>query len=131
MTKFQSLHEDFTSALSRFEEVLKEKKTDIVRDSAIKRFEIAFDLAWKTIKAFLEERHNSACVSPKTCFREAFRVGLIEYDEAWLNLADERNLTAHTYQEALAEKVYQGLPEALQRFKTLKAALQNAQKEKG
>jgi nucleotidyltransferase substrate binding protein (TIGR01987 family) len=126
MTKFQSLCEDFESALLRLEEVLKERKTDIVRDSAIKRFEIAFDLAWKTTKAFLEERHNVACVSPKTCFREAHRVGLIEYDEEWLKLADDRNLTAHTYREELAEKVYGDLPVALDLFRKLRSALQKA-----
>ena len=127
MTKFESLREDFTNALLRLEEALQEKKTDIVRDSAIKRFEMAFELAWKTIKAFLEERHNATCLSPKACFRDAYRQELIEYDEAWMNIADDRNLTAHTYYEPLAEKIYSELPAALALFKTLAASL----KEKG
>jgi len=55
MTKFQSLQEDFARALQRFEEILVEPKNDIVRDSAIKRFEMVFDLGWKTLKAFLEK----------------------------------------------------------------------------
>lgn len=124
MTKLQSLHEDFVRALSRFEEVLKEEKTDIVRDSAIKRFEIVFDLAWKTVKAFLEDHHNTTCTSPKPCFREAFRVGLIEYDEKWIELASDRNYTAHTYNEALAEKIHAKLPEALTAFQKIAAALE-------
>jgi len=123
MTKFQSLYEDFSNALLRLDEILQEKKTDIVRDSAIKRFEIAFDLAWKTTKAFLEENHNITCVSPKTCFREAYRVGLIEYDETWIKLADDRNYTAHTYRETLAEKIYSELPKAREAFKKLAASL--------
>lgn len=123
MTKFQSLFEDFESALLRLEEVLKEKKTDYIRDAAIKRFEIVFDLAWKTLKAFLEQKHNISCVSPKTCFREAHRVGLIEYDVEWLKLADYRNYTAHTYREELAERVYQELPAALALFQKLHSAL--------
>lgn len=49
MTKFESLWEDFQKALLRLEEVLKEKRSDIIRDSAIKRFEIAFDLVWKML----------------------------------------------------------------------------------
>lgn len=125
MTKFQSLYEDFNNALLRFEEVIKEPKTDIVRDSAIKRFEILFDLSWKTLKAFLEENHNVTCVSPKTCFREAFRVGLISYNESWIKLADDRNYTVHTYREALAEKIYKDLPQALQTFKELAAAFKS------
>ena len=124
MTKLESLIEDYGSILKRFEEVLREEKTGIIRDSAIKRFEISFDLAWKTVKAYLEERHNVTCVSPKTCFREAFRVGLIDYDEVWTKLADDRNYTAHAYKEALAEKIYKELPEALAAFQKLLPALE-------
>ncbi len=124
MNKFQSLFNDFKNALLRFEEILREKKTDIIRDSAIKRFEIVFDLTWKTIKAFLEKEHNIICVSPKTCFREAFRVGLIDYDEIWIKIADDRNYTAHTYKELLAEKIYAELPQAFEVFQKIKESLE-------
>jgi len=123
MTKLQSLQEDFDHALIRFDEILREEKSDIVRDSAIKRFEIAFDLAWKLTKAFLEERHNVLCVSPKTCFREAFRTGLLAYDDIWVKLADDRNYTAHVYKEVLAERIYQTLPQALVAFQKLARAI--------
>jgi len=129
MTKFQSLQNDFKNALVRFEEVLREKKTDIVRDSALKRFEIMFDLSWKTIKAFLEEKHNISCVSPRICLREAFRVWLIDYDEAWMKIADDRNYTVHTYKEMLAEKIYADFPQALMIFQKLAKALKTATKE--
>lgn len=119
MTKYESLLEDFQNALMRFEEVLQEQKTDVMRDSAIKRFELCFDLAWKTVKAFLEEEHNVTCVSPRNCFREAFRVGLIEYDKYWIDIASVRNYTVHIYKEALAEKVYMELPKARDTFKKL------------
>jgi nucleotidyltransferase substrate binding protein (TIGR01987 family) len=122
MTKFESVLEDFLKALERFEEVLREPKNDIVRDSAIKRFEFTFDLAWKTTKAFLEKEHNVTCVSPKTCFREAFRVGLIEYDDGWNKLVDNRNYTVHVYKEIFAEKIYRELPQALRLFQDLASA---------
>ncbi|TSC79081.1 MAG: nucleotidyltransferase substrate binding protein [Parcubacteria group bacterium Gr01-1014_29] len=125
MTKLESLKEDFNRAIGRLEEVLQLEKTDIIRDSAIKRFEITFELAWKTVKAYLETEHSSTCVSPRTCFQEAFRVGLIDYDEQWLRLIDDRNYTAHTYKEVLAEKVYADLPNALQAFQTLQRALEH------
>lgn len=119
MTKFDSVFEDFQNAASRLEQVLGEEKTDIVRDSAIQRFEIAFELAWKTAKAFLEEYHSTKCVSPQNCFREAFRVGLIDYDDEWIQLAKTRNLTVHIYKEELADKVYAQLPKALEKFREL------------
>ena len=127
MTKFDSIHEDFCRAIERFQEILEVEKTDIVRDSAIKRFEIVFDLAWKAIKALVEERHNSVCVSPRTCFREAFRVGLMPYDDYWIELTSERNYTVHIYHEALAEHVYGKLPRALIAFQSLAEALNKNQ----
>jgi hypothetical protein len=51
--------EDFGKAVKRLEEVLKLKKTDVVRDSAIKRFELCFDLAWNSIKNLFEKVKTS------------------------------------------------------------------------
>ena len=122
-SKFSSLYEDFATAVDRLDEVLSLKKNDIVRDSAIKRFELCFELAWKSVKAYLEENHNATCVSPRTCFREAFRTGMIDYDEYWIRLTSTRNYTIHTYREAFAEKIYNELPAALNAFKKLLTVL--------
>lgn len=126
MTKFESVWEDFQKALSRFEVILKENKTEIVCDSAIKRFELIFDLAWKAVKAFLEEYHNTTCVSPQTCFREAFSKGLIDYDDYWIEIAKLRNRTVHTYSEPLADEIYSTLPKVLTYFQKLAAALEKS-----
>jgi uncharacterized protein with HEPN domain len=48
-----------------------------------------------------------------------FRLGLIEYDNYWLTLIDDRNYTAHAYSEVLAEKIYADLPKALVFFQKL------------
>jgi hypothetical protein len=51
--KFDSIFNDYKKALSRFKEALQKEKDDIVRDSAIKRFELVFDISWKLIKSFV------------------------------------------------------------------------------
>ena len=104
---------EYQEAVMGLEEVLKKPKDGFMRDSAIKRFELAFDLAWKTIKAFLEEK-GLVCISPVSCFKEAYRQGLIEYNDAWVKeLVETRNKTVHTYDEDLAEEVYAALPNIL------------------
>jgi len=123
MTKFESLFEDYQKSVQRLNEALQKPKDEFIRDSAIQRFEIVFELAWKTVKAFVEIYHNARCVSPQTCFKEAFRLGVIEYDDAWIELAKNRNLTVHTYKEELAEKLYAELPSALQKFQDLEKAI--------
>ncbi|MFI4948509.1 MAG: nucleotidyltransferase substrate binding protein [Alphaproteobacteria bacterium] len=75
MTKKDSLRADFERATSRLEEALALPKDPIVRDSAIQRFEISFELCWKFLKTYLEEEHNVSCASPRTCFRAAFKNG--------------------------------------------------------
>ena len=54
MTKLEALRRQYQKAVTRFDEILKKKKSKIIRDSAIKRFEFTFDLAWKVTKAYLE-----------------------------------------------------------------------------
>lgn len=119
MTKFEATRGVFKEALKEFEEVLGMKKTKVVRDSAIKRFELTFELAWKTAKAFLEDYRNVRCASPQTCFRELFNQGIIDYNETWIEMAKWRNAAVHTYKEELAETLYKKLPTAFKYFKLL------------
>ncbi len=123
MTKFEAMFQEFREAFEEFEKVLGLEKNDVVRDSAIKRFELTFELAWKTAKAFLEEYHNVRCASPQTCFRELYGQGVVEYDETWIEMAKWRNAAVHTYKEELAEKLYAELPKALKKFQELEKAI--------
>ncbi len=121
MSKLMLLTEDFGKALDRLTEVLKKENDpeNIVRDSAIQRFEMVFDLGWKTVKAFLEEHYTITCTSPRGCFRELFHQGIIEHDSFWIEVTSLRNYTVHTYSEVLAKKVYASLPESLTHFRSL------------
>jgi nucleotidyltransferase substrate binding protein (TIGR01987 family) len=125
MSKFESLLEDFGKILTKLDEVLKLEKTEINRDFAIQRLEIAVDSAWKTLKTYLEEYRGMICRSPKGCFREAFSQGIIDYDDYWIKIVDFRNQTAHLYSEALADKIYNELPKVLEYLKILYNALQS------
>ena len=100
----------FARALARLEEALREPATPIVRDACIQRFEFCFELAWKAIQAALR-REGRDCTSPRSCFREAFKQRWIESEEGWTRLLADRNLTSHTYDEALAEAIYGRLPD--------------------
>ncbi len=122
MTKPESLRTDFQRATTRLEEALALPKDAIVRDSAIQRFEISFELCWKFLKAYLEEEHNVVCTSPRTCFRAAFKNGVIANDPFWIDLTVLRNYTVHTYNEELADYVYSQLPETVGRFRALLSA---------
>jgi len=110
--------EDLEKAINRLNEVLSLEKTAITRDSAIKRFEICFDLAWKSIKVYAKKQ-GVECFSPRSCFKIAFQLNLVAYDEQWLKMIDDRNLTTHLYKEEIADKVYSRLSAYLDLFKNL------------
>lgn len=113
---------DFEQARVRLREVLKKRKTKVVRDSAIKRFEICYDLAWKLVK---EKAKNEGleCYSPRSCFKLGFQMGLIEHDEKWLDMIDDRNKVIHMYNEKVADEVYADLLKYLKLFDSLAASV--------
>ena len=129
MTKLEAVTKQFEEALARFREVLQMPKTDVIRDSAIQRFEFTLDLAWKTVKAFLEEKKGIRSSSPKDCFREAYHQGLIEYSDAWIKFVDMRNETVHTYKQEIAEQIYSQLPEVLKHATQLLSVIKSNTKK--
>ena len=108
-------------AVGTLEEALAAPFSVIVRDASVQRFEYSFEVVWKVLKVHLDRRHGMVCSSPKQCFREAMKVGLLTLEEveSCLVMTDDRNLTAHTYIEAVAEKIYGRLAEYLQVMKKL------------
>jgi nucleotidyltransferase substrate binding protein (TIGR01987 family) len=97
----------FVKSVDRFKEVLLENKTDIIRDSAIKRYETCYELAWRSVQELLKNEGLGICNLPKNCFKSAFNLGLIENEIIFSNMVQNRNLTTHTYDEVLANKIYQ------------------------
>ena len=120
MTKLESEKEKFFKALKNLENTLKKEKNQDMRDLAIKRFEMCFDLAWKTLKSYLFQEKGATCLSPKDCFKEGFKRGVVNYDDLWNKICDERNLAVHTYDEKFADALYAELPKFLKLFEELK-----------
>ena len=67
--------EDLKKLIAKLEEVLNLEKSEVIRDSAIKRFELSFDLAWKCIQSYAR-REGVECHSPRACLKTAFQLNL-------------------------------------------------------
>lgn len=114
--------ESFILSLERFSEILREPETVSNRDSSIKRFELTFELAWKSIKEYLGYK-GIISRSPRDCFEQAFRLGIIQDNPLWLKMIEDRNLSVHTYNEKLANSVYSHLKDYRQLFISLKNSI--------
>ncbi|MDO8445722.1 MAG: nucleotidyltransferase substrate binding protein [Deltaproteobacteria bacterium] len=121
-SKFQATLHHFERAVGKLSDVLEQEKNEYIRDSAIQRFEFTFELAWKTLKAFLEEQ-GITVYSPRDSFKGAFQTGLIDEEPTWLETIELRNLTTHTYNESTAEAIYDALPRVLVLYKKLLESL--------
>jgi nucleotidyltransferase substrate binding protein (TIGR01987 family) len=98
-------------ALQTFLDILQEPKSGIVRDAAIQRFEYTFEAVWKSVQIYLRTVESLEAGSPKAAIRFSHQVELLTEDQARraLAMADDRNLTVHTYNETLAERIYSNL----------------------
>jgi nucleotidyltransferase substrate binding protein (TIGR01987 family) len=82
--------------------------TSVERDAAVQRFEYTFEATWKAAQLFLSRQEGLAAGSPKGVIRCCREAGLLDDAGAAqaLQMADDRNLTVHTYQEALAQQIF-------------------------
>ncbi len=99
-------------AIASFAEALQQPAASrIERDAAIQRFEYTVEAVWKLAQRYLEVVEGLPAGSPKAAIRACRETGLFTEKEAIgaLEMVDDRNLTAHTYNERLAQQIYDHL----------------------
>lgn len=82
--------------------------SEVERGGVIQFYEMTFELAWKTIKDYLQEE-GFEVKSPRTAIKLGIQIELLENAHDWMDALDDRNLTAHTYDEETAKKVYKSI----------------------
>jgi nucleotidyltransferase substrate binding protein (TIGR01987 family) len=106
--RFAERKAELSNAAARLREAVAQPETDLVRDAVIQRFEFTFELVWKSLQLYLE-RQGLDCGGPRSTLKKAFAEGLISSNEeadVWLQMLEDRNLTSHAYDEALAARIY-------------------------
>lgn len=106
--RFRERQAEVKAAAARLAEAAARPESELVRDATIRRFEFTFELVWKTLKLFLEHQGHE-CPSPRATLKKAFQEGLIstpEEADVWSQMLEDRNLTTHAYDQALARRIY-------------------------
>ncbi|GAB7140817.1 nucleotidyltransferase substrate binding protein [Deferribacterales bacterium RsTz2092] len=98
--RLQNFSRAFILLQSAFEE--QEQFTRLEEEGLIKRFEVAFELAWKTLKDYLEYTGLSIPeATPRRVIQEATTAKVLERAEVQPNMLIDmllaRNLLSHTY----------------------------------
>jgi nucleotidyltransferase substrate binding protein (TIGR01987 family) len=71
------------------------------KEGTVQRFEFALELAWKTLKDYLEgEGRVLQPITPRSVIKEAFSAGILREGQVWIDMLDHRNLLSHSYDRA-------------------------------
>lgn len=94
---------NFSKAMNHLENALQIPEPDIVQKAGIIQFfEMSFELAWNMVKDYLDEQGFVDIKSPRGALKKAFEMNILENGHDWMDLLQDRNLTAHTYDEQKA-----------------------------
>ena len=109
-----------------------ENLSDLEKQGLIQAFEYTYELAWTTLKDFLEFSGQRDIYGSRDATRKAFELGLIEDGESWMDMLQSRNLTSHTYNEDVAEQICRAvLDEYFPLFQKLKEKMQTLLSQSG
>lgn len=123
MKRFEERQSDYKKALLKLKEALQEEPTEIVIDGILHRYEFTFELAWKTIKDYLEYMGIVNKVeSPRENIQLAYQQGIINDGELWIEMMLSRNSLSHLYDEETSRKIYNDIKNKyIQAFENLEA----------
>jgi nucleotidyltransferase substrate binding protein (TIGR01987 family) len=107
--RWQQRFANFRKALARLAEAIALRQqrglTELERQGLIQAFEFTHELAWNTLKDIAEFQGATGLLGSRDATRYAFKFGLIEDGENWMNMIESRNLSTHTYNESVAQEV--------------------------
>jgi len=103
--RWKQRFENFNKSYKLMEKYSKQQITsELEKAGIIQFFEMTFELAWKVLKDYLEVE-GYIIKSPREAIKQAFQIGLIDNGHVWIDALANRNLTTHTYDEVLADKM--------------------------
>lgn len=108
--KKKNRQRQLVKSLKKATKVLKEAvsapPTILNKNATIQCFEVCFELSWKLMQEVVRNQ-GLEVFGPKNSIRTAAEISLIDNPKEWFDFLKGRNLTTHTYNENVADKVYQ------------------------
>lgn len=106
--RWKQRFENFKKAFALLREALEKGPSGLSlleKEGVIQRFEYSFELAWKTVKDFLEYSGLVITpVTPRQVLKDAFAAKVLTAGQVWINMLDHRNLLSHTYDSVVFEE---------------------------
>lgn len=107
--------DQFSRALAQLKSAVelanRRELSELEEQGLIQSFEFTHELAWNAMKDFLESRGVRNLFGSKDTSRSAFKQGLIDNGEVWMEMIKSRNLTTHTYNQDVASEIARAIRE--------------------
>lgn len=131
MKRFEERKQDLVNATNRLKEALNEEESELMVDAVLHRYEFTFELAWKTLKDYLEYLGVTMNTgSPREVIKESFAHELISDGEVWIKMMLARNSLSHLYDEETSREVYEEIKnEYIYQIEKLVETLEEVKKE--
>lgn len=99
--RWQQRFQNFEWALTLLEDALSQGPAalnQLEKEGTVQRFEYTLELAWMTLKDYLEESGIVlSAATPRQVIKDAFAAKIIVDGQAWIDMIDHRNLLSQTY----------------------------------
>lgn len=114
--RWQYRFDNYKRAFSLLREAIEWRQerelTDLEKEGVIQRFEYTWELAWKTLKDYLEaEGVILEKITPKAVIVASAEAKIIHHQETWMQALDDRNKMSHVYSNAEFAKVISHIAE--------------------
>lgn len=87
--------------------------SDLEKEGVIQRFEYTWELAWKTIKDYLEnEGVVLEKITPKAVIVAALEARIIVRKEDWMRALDDRNRMSHVYSKIVFAEIVNNIEQS-------------------
>jgi nucleotidyltransferase substrate binding protein (TIGR01987 family) len=107
--RWMQRYNSYKRALLQLEEAIvlsnERNLSNLEKQGFIQAFEFTHELAWKTMKDFLEYRGNNEIYGSRDAARTAFSYGLVEDGGLWMEMINSRNMTSHVYDMKIADEI--------------------------
>ena len=115
--RWQYRFDNYSRAFSLLREAVELQQerplSDLEKEGVIQRFEYTWELAWKTIKDYLEnEGVVLEKITPKAVIVAALEARIIIRQEDWMRALDDRNRMSHVYSKIVFAKIVNNIEQS-------------------
>lgn len=112
--RWKQWFENYEKALRLLREALDDVDglSDLEKEGTIQRFEFPVELAWKTLKDYLE--YGGVLLAqntPKIVVKQAFAAKIITDGQLWIDMLDFRNALSYRYDQTMFDRAVREIAE--------------------